>query len=309
MFTSGFKHWLEINDPYGLQQITLPKAIFVATIATYVYWIYQPAALLNFYVVFFVAGFYESPALETFEQKVRLLIFITIALILTSVSFYLVYPFTGTFFFFSVFALAVTYFAVMKYFYALKNLTMLLIVNGTIVLATEPQGSLQVAYNFASAILIAMTTLFISLKIYPNHYLVVWNKAMQKFIFCLEGDIDYAIRQERKSSAEEITHLGMARNYRRLIPKKYLNSAYRFAINLRNIEHSLESLYYETKNIEFWQGVQKQLQLIRQNMEDYIPCDGPDSSIKPETPLQHYIIRCLNQVFIHWNALCSLQYK
>lgn len=54
---------------------------------------------------------------------------------LVSVSFYLVYPFKGTFFFFSTLVLTVLYFFVLRYFYALKNLTMLIIATGAVVLS------------------------------------------------------------------------------------------------------------------------------------------------------------------------------
>ncbi|MFT4059353.1 MAG: hypothetical protein QM652_07375 [Legionella sp.] len=309
MFTSKFKQWLEEYDPYGLQRMALSKAVFVATIATYVYWIFLPVSLQSFFASFLVVAFYESPALVSFAEKERLLIFITIALILISVSFYLVYPFKGTFFFFSVFVLAVTYFTVINYFYALKNLTMLLIVNGTIILGAQPEGNWQVAYNLASSITLAMMTTFIALKIYPNHYLTIWNKAIQKFILCLEEDIESAINQERKSLAQEITHIGMARNMRKLIAHKYRSQAYRVGINLRQIQQSLDIVYYETKNIPFWYAVKANLETLRLNMDHYIPCSPLLVPIAPETKLQHYIINCLQQGFIHWNKLCYLLQK
>ncbi|MGL5742721.1 MAG: hypothetical protein ACRCXC_09350 [Legionella sp.] len=49
-----------------------------------------------------------------------------------------------------VFALSMTYFCVLKYFYTLKNLTMLLIATGAVVLSTDPPANLQVAYGFFS---------------------------------------------------------------------------------------------------------------------------------------------------------------
>lgn len=309
MFISKFKQWLDDNDPYGLQRITFHKALFVATIATYVYWIFRPVGTQTFFPAFFALSFYESPALVTFAEKERLLIFMAVALIGISVSFYLVYPFKGTFFFFSVLVLAITYFMVLKYFYALKNLTMLLLVNGAVILSTQPQGSLQVAYNFTSAIVLAMATAFISLKIFPNRYLFVWNKAMQKFIFCLEEGIDYAIQQKRASIADELIHIGMVRNFRRLVPHKYLMSTYRFSINLRRIEHCLDSLYYETMNETFWHFVKENLESIRLKMNDYTPCGSPNMPIQPETKLQHYIMNCLQQVFLQWNKLCYLQQR
>ncbi|WP_058535672.1 hypothetical protein [Legionella saoudiensis] len=309
MFTSGFKAWIEEYDPYGAQRVILPKALFLATVATYVYWIFQPSNFQSYIIPFLVLAFYEAPAIDSYPEKERLLVFMTIALILISVSFYLVFPFKGTFFFFSVLVLALTYFSILKYFYALKNLTMLLLVNGTVVLSTQPLGSIQVAYTFVSSTLLAMLTAFICLKIYPTNYLWIWNKAMQKFIHCLQEGMDYAIRKEKKSSAQEVQHLGMARNYRKLIPIKYRRQAYRIAVNLRNIQHCLDSLYYEDKNVAFWHEIQANFELLRHNMSTYAPCGLPRITIKAETQLQHYICRCLNQVFIHWDKLCYLQHK
>lgn len=310
MFMSQFKQWLEAHDPYGLQRIVLYKALFIATVGTYVYWLFLPASFQSFFSFFLVLAFYESPALLTFAEKERLLIFMGIAIMLISVSFYLVYPFKGTFFFFSVAVLALTYFSVLKYFYALKNLTMLLIVNGAIILSTEPQGNLQVAYSFISAIALAMTTTLICLRVLPNQYLHVWNKAVQKFIHCLEEDIHYAIKEEKNSVTEaEILHLGIARNYRKLLPKKYMMQAYRIATNLRNIQHSLDNLYYETKNELFWHGIKDNLQALRLKMPTYTPCELLPMPIAAETKLQHYIMHCLHQAFTHWNTLCSLQQK
>lgn len=309
MFISKFKQWMDKNDPYGVQRIAVPKAFFIATVGVYVYWLFQPSNFQCFMIPFLVLSFYESPALISFAEKERLLIFITTALILISVSFYLVYPFKGTFFFFSVLVLGLTYFSVLKYFYALKNLTMLLLVNGAIVLSTEPSGSIQVAYTFVSSTLTAMITVFICFRIYPNHYLLVWNKAVQKFIFCLEEDIDSAIKQEKKSAAEEMQHLGMVRNYRKLISIKYRTQAYRIALNLRNIQHCLDSLYYEQKNIVFWHAIKANLERLRLNMNAYIPCGTPQMPMEPETQLQHYIMHCLHKTFIYWDRLCYLQQK
>ncbi len=310
MFMSKFKQWLDEHDPYGLQRVVLHKALFLATIGTYVYWLFLPVSFQSFFSFFLVLAFYESPALLTFREKERLLIFMGLATMLISVSFYLVYPFKGTFFFFSVLVLALTYFSVLKYFYALKNLTMLLIVNGAIILSTETLANLQVAYNFISAIALAMTTTLISLRLYPNQYLRVWNKAVQKFIYCLEEDINCAINEEKNSVTEaEILHLGIARNYRKLLPRKHMMQAYRIATNLRNIQHSLDNLYYETKNETFWYGIKNNLQLLRLKMPTYSTCDLLPMPIEAQTKLQHYIMHCLQKTFTHWNNLCSLQRK
>ncbi len=308
MSISKFKQWLDEVDPYALQRITLYKCLLVATVEVYVYWLFQPASFLAFFSPFFLLSLYEAPTLSTFKEKEGLLIFIAIAVILISVSFYLVYPFRGTFFFFSVFVFAVTYFYVLKHFYALKSLTMLLIATGAVVLSTEPPANLEVAYGLISSTALSMTFALICLRFFPNMYLIIWNRALQKFIQYLEEDIDSALNQNHKSPiGEEILHLGMVRNYRRLLPKKYMMQTYRVSVNIRNIQHALDNLYYETKNEVFWYGVKSNLYGLRLNMKTYTPCGIPTMPVAPKTKLQHYIARCLQQAFIQWNKLCSLQ--
>jgi hypothetical protein len=98
MFMSKFKQWLDEVDPYALQRITLYKCLFVATVEVYVYWIFQPTSFMAFFLPFFVVPLYEAPVLTTFKEKEHLLIFIGVAMILISVSFYLVYPFQYLFY-------------------------------------------------------------------------------------------------------------------------------------------------------------------------------------------------------------------
>jgi hypothetical protein len=307
MFISKFKQWLDDIDPYGMQRIALQKALFIATASVYVYWLFRPVNFQSFIIPFIVLPFYESPAISSFAEKERLLIFIALGIILITVSFYLVSPFTGTFFFFSVFVLMLTYFSVLKYFYALKPLAMFLIVTGSLILGTNPPANLQVAYSLISSIALTMITALICLRIFPNRYLLVWNKTMQQFIYSLEEDIEYAIKQIPKSSVEEITQISIVRSYRKLIPFKYLRQAYRISINLRNIQFCLASLYFEKKNEVFWYAVKANLESLRLKMKTYTPCGLPQIPIEPETNLQHYTRSCLRQVFINWDKLCYLQ--
>jgi hypothetical protein len=307
MFISKFKQWLDEIDPYGMQRIALQKALFIATVIVYIYWLFRPINFRSFVIPFIILPFYESPEISSFAEKERLLIFIALGMILITVSFYLVFPFTGTFFFFSVFVLTLTYFSVLKYFYALKPLTMFLIVPGSLILGTNPPANLQVAYSLISSIALAMITALICLRIFPNRYLLVWNKATQQFIYSLEEDIEYAIKHIPKSSVEEITQISIVRSYRKLIPFKYLRQVYRVSINLRNIQFCLASLYFEKKNEVFWHAVKANLKSLRLKMKTYTPCGLPQMPTEPETNLQHYTRACLRQVFINWDKLCYLQ--
>ncbi|CDZ77145.1 hypothetical protein BN59_01427 [Legionella massiliensis] len=310
MFISRFKNWLEEVDPYTIQRGALHKALFIAIVITYVYWFFLPVNYLSFILPFFIVSLYETPILSSFKKKEQLLLFSSLAVTFVSVSFYLVYPFRGTFFFFSLFVLAGLYFLVLRYFYALKSLVMLVLSTGTIVLGTEPEANLQIAYGIISSVALSSITVMICLKVFPNQYLRVWNKALQGFIKYFEEDIENALLENnRRFIKEPIIHFEMVRNYQRLVGKKYLLSSYRVAVYIRNIQISLDNLYYEQKTEIFWRSVKTNLNHLRLNMDSYTPCPPPKIDFPPQTKLQHYIVDCLNRAFAHWNNLCRLRHS
>lgn len=310
MFMPKFKQWLDEVDPYAIQRIALYKSLFIATVVVYVYWFFLPVSFMAFILPFFMVSLYEMPILSSFRKKEQLLLFMSGAVILVSVSFYLVYPFRGLFFFFSLLLLATLYFFVLKYFYALKNVIMLTMATGTVVLGTQPLGNLHVAYGFASSTALSVITVLICLRIVPNHYLNIWNKALQKFIEYFEEDIENTLRQDKHPLIkEEIIHFEMVRNYQQLVGKKYMLPTYRVAVSIRNIQISLDNLYYEKKNEIFWHGVKQNLHTLRLNMDTYTPCGVPQMEFLPETKLQWYVTNCLNRAFAHWNKLCDLRHS
>ncbi|CEG55532.1 hypothetical protein [Legionella fallonii] len=308
MSMSKFKQWLDTVDPYAIQRIAFYKAVFLATILTYVYWLFLPVSFTTFTAPFFIMSVYEIPGISSFKKKEQLLLFIGGSMMFVSVSFYLVYPFRVIFFFFSVAVLTGLYFLVLRYFYALKNLTMLVIATGAIVLSTEPPANLQVAYGFISSIALSVITALICLRIFPNQYLTIWNRALQKFILYFEEDIENSIKHDHnKPIREEIIHFEMVRHYQRLVGRKYILPTYRIAVYIRSIQLSLDNLYYEEKNEIFWLGVKNNLHTLRLNMAAYNHCDLADIGVVPTTKLQHYIWGCLCRAFIHWNKLCALR--
>ncbi|WP_019216463.1 hypothetical protein [Legionella tunisiensis] len=127
---------------------------------------------------------------------------------------------------------------------------------GTIILSTEPEGNLQIAYGFISSIILSCLTIIICLKIYPHQYIRVWNRALANFINYLENDIENALRQDKVSMAG-IIHFEMVRNYQRLVGQKNFLTCYRIAVYIRNIQLSLDNLYYEKKNEVFWRSIKK----------------------------------------------------
>ncbi|MBI2785375.1 MAG: hypothetical protein HYX60_03320 [Legionella longbeachae] len=179
---------------------------------------------------------------------------------------------------------------------------------GAIVLETTPPANFQIAYGFISSTALSVTTALICLRFFPNMYLIVWNRALQKFIQCLENDIDCTVEQKNNHpTGKEIFHLGMLRNYRRMLPKKYIRQAYRMSVNVRNIQYALDNLYYETKNELFWHGIRDNLHSLRLKMNNYTPGNEPKMPIQPSTKLQQYVVQCLQKTFIQWNKICYLR--
>ncbi len=307
---SRFKDWLDEVDPYTIQRSAFRKGLFIATIMVYSYWIFLPVDYLSFILPLFILSIYEMPTLSSFKKKRQLLMFIYSAVLFVSVSFYLVFPFRGTFFFFCLAVLAGLYFFVLRYFYALKNLVLMSMAIGTIILSTEPEANLQIAYGFISSILLSCIIVIVCLRIYPHQYLRIWKRALEHFIQYFEQDIENALREDRyKIIMEEIVHFEMVRNYQRLVDKKYFLTCFRIAVYIRNIQLSLDNLYYEKKNDLFWSSVKENLHRLRLNMKDYTLCEAPQFNFEPETKLQHYVADCLKRAFIHWNVLCKLRYS
>lgn len=307
MSMSKFIEWIDEVDPYAVQRIALYKSIFIATVMAYVYWVFRPTNFTAFFSPFLLVRFYESPSLTSFKEKEHFLIFIGVVVVLLSTSFYLVYPFRVVFFFFSIITLASVYFYVLKNYLPLRNVTMLIIASGATILSTEPPANWQIVYDIVGSSALSMIAIFICLRFFPNQYLGVWKRALAKFIQSLELDIEGSFSHRGpKYMQEEMTHLGMLRQYRRLIPKKYMIYTQRISINIRNIQFSLDNLYYEAKNEAFWHGVKENLYTLRSAIKTNTSCGTPKMSIMPESKLQQYVMRCLQQAFSQWNQLCMI---
>lgn len=309
MSTLKFKHWLNTVDPYAIQQMIFYKALFIATVMVYLYWFALPVNFIAYVVPFFVLFLYEMPVLSSFKKKNQLLIFISASMLFVSISFYLVYPFRGVFFFFSLLVMIVLYFAVLKYFYALKSLTLLVISMATIILDVQPPANLQVAYGFISSMLLSLIVTVVCLKLFFNNYLTIWNKALQQFIKYFEEDIEVALQQgsTQRFIKAEIVHFEMVRNFQRLVGKQYILPTYRIASYIRNIQLSFDNIYFEEKNELFWQEIRQNLRDLRLKMDSYSICTLSNLSTPPLTKLQHYTWDCLNRAVAHWNRLCVLK--
>ena len=306
MYTSKLVNWLDEVDPYAIQRIVLGKTLFIATILVAVYWVFQPNNFMMFTAPILVSSFYELPTVSSLPEKERLLMFIFAATLIGSVSFYLIYPFKVIFFFYATFFMSALYFLVVKYFGELKNITMIILATLTITIGGSSAANLQVAYDMSTSAMLSMITILICLRIYPNRSLIIWRRAMRKFIACVEQDIEAAIRHQHKHLfGDEVSHLGIVRAFRRLIPKPDLRHAYRVAIYIRNIQFALDNLYFENVNEAFWRAIQHSFAQLRQSMGTRTLCPLPEPPIVAETALQQYVVKHLNKAIHRWNLLCN----
>ncbi|PJD96834.1 MAG: hypothetical protein CK423_00135 [Legionella sp.] len=300
-----FKSWVEKVDPYTILRITLYKALFIATAIVYVYWFFHPQNIISYVTPFMVLFYYESPIVSTFEKKKRLLLFMGGSLLFVNVTFDLVYPFKGIFFFYSLLVFMVLHQMVLKYFYAFKNLSLLIISSGALVLSTSPPANFQVSYDMIYSMSLSLITVMVCLQIVPNRYFQVWNRTLQHYIDYLIADIDASMQDGHYSAIQdEITRFEMVRNYQQLVEKKYLLPTFRVATYIRNIQLSLDNLFYEEKNEAFWSGVRMHLVAFKKHLAEGSPYRPQSAYLAIDTVLQQFVMDCLSKVFTHWNDLC-----
>ncbi|VEG91815.1 hypothetical protein [Legionella spiritensis] len=306
MSTSEPVNWLDKRDPYAIQRIVLGKALFTATVLTYVYWFFKPDNFMTFAAPMLVVSFYEVPTVASRRKKDLLTGFIFAATLTGIATFYLMYPFRILFFFYAALFLSGLYFFVAAFFGELKNITMIILATATVVLSYQPPANLQVLYSMCTSAMLSMMTMFVCLHLYPNQSLIIWRRAMQKYIACMEADIEAAIqRQDRRYLSEEIHHLSTVRAVRQLVPKQDLMNTFRIAVYIRNIQFAFDNIYYETKNDDLWRAVQQSFAQLRESMRHFTPCPVTEIVVVSETPLQKYVIRCLHKAIRRWNQLCN----
>ncbi len=304
------KAWLEGVDPYAIHRIAFHKALFISTVMVYVYWIFHPQNFVSFVTPFLLIFFYELPIVNSFQKKDNLLLFIAASLLFVNITFDLIYPFKFTFFFYSIFFFVVLHKIVLNYFYAFKNLSMLIIGAGAIILNMSPSSNFQVVYDMVYSMMLSLIALIICLRIAPNRYFEVWKRALQNYIECLEADIEASLKEGRFSAIQdEITRFELVRNYQCLVEKKYILPTFRIANSIRNIQLSLDNLYYEEKNNHFWGEVKMCLNQFKHHLARSSPYEPQFEHLTPKTTLQQYVLDCLTNGFTHWNRLCNARFN
>ncbi|KTC87049.1 hypothetical protein [Legionella brunensis] len=306
MFISDLRHWLNRVDPYAIQRVVLQKSLFAATVLTFIYWFFKPESFLMFVAPLIVVSWYEMPFLSSKKEKNRNLLFIFAMVIITGISFYLIYPFRLLFLVYAIIFFIALFYIIWAKFPKIKNATMLIISTGALTLSISPMASLQISIGFLSSALLSMLGLFICLNFFPNKALEVWRRALQYYIQCIEADIAATIANvPLPSFNEEVSHVDIIRSFQPLLPKKYLSLALRIFSNIRNLQFALNNIYYQELNPIFWSSIKQHLHYFRLHMDKQNPIDLSEIIINPSTRLQYLVQDYLLSAMRHWNTLCK----
>ncbi len=293
-------------DPYAIQRVALHKAIFIATILTFIYWFFRPENFLMFVAPLIVTAWYEMPFLSSQKEKNETMVFIFTSVITTAISFYLIYPFKLVFPVYAIILFIILFSLIWTRRPKIRNVPMLIISIGALSLSIQPMASLQIGIGIFSSMILSMLVLLICLNLYPNVALIIWTRAMQHYIRCIEGDITATIEHLPLSSlSEEVQHVDIVRSYQTLLPKTCFSPAFKLYFNIRNIQFALNSIYYQEMNPLFWNAVKNHLQELRQHMSIPLQIDFSTIVLNPSTPFQHLINTYLLTAIRHWNALCK----
>lgn len=307
MPTSNLIDWMDEVDPYAIQRLAVVKGMFIATIMVFVYWLFRPLSFSAYIIPTILIYYYESPALKTTKEKGKFSIFIFTAFMIGNITFYLIFPFKIIFFYYAILFFALLYYLLDIYYNQLKTAAMLILAYSLFTLSDTPPANFQVVYTLFFSSMLSIITMLICLRIYPNDAFEIWSRALQKYIACIEVDIEKAICGHQKGlSADEVKHLSTIRAFRTLIPTPVMRNACRISVNIRNIQFALSSLYFEQMNVAFWRTVQDIFKELRTNIQSRKTYSFQKELIA-ETPLQQYVAYCLTKTIRHWNQLCCIQ--
>lgn len=294
-------------DPYAIYRMALYKGVVISTIMVLVYWLFKPNSYIAFILPLFNLSLYEMPVLSKIKQKEKVILCVFAGMLVCSLTFYLLFPFRVLFLFYAILFFTVLYFLVQKYLSPLRNITMLIMATSAMFITVRPYGDLQIAYNIFFSSILSMTTIFLSLRLFHDTYLVNWLHAQQKYIESLEKDINYTLEiSNTPFFIEEVNHINMVYSFRSLLRKKYLLHVYKLSFNIRNVQFALNTIYYQEKNEIFWQAVKKHLEKLRYNMRHKKIEPWSDGGLNPQTLIQRYTVNYLKLANHHWNKICAM---
>ncbi len=305
MFILKHTRWLDGLDPYGMQRVVFQKALFIATIMTFVYWFAKPNNLLAFFIPLFVTVLYENVG-SRFREKEKNLLFIYTVLLTTTVSFYLIYPFKLFFLFYAMFFLTLLYFITLHYYSSLKNGIMFVLALGSAQINNETVADLQTAYNICSSMLLSMGSIFFCLKIVHSNYDHIWRKAAALLLSSLEQEIESHLQHQQGATFfNEVYHLNVMRCYCTLFTLPQLRHTIKITNTIRNIQFSINNIPFDEENPLFWQQVKTILRHMEQAMLTNKPRPDLQAPDTAQSKLQRVLVNYLTRLLEQWNKLCA----
>ena len=306
--SAAFKQWLERVDPYYTQRIILRKSVYLATLVTAINFIARPEVFAAYaFPIMLLASFYELPSFTTYRQKYRALVLSFMLAAIGCVLFYLMYPYK---FYLLITAMAY-YYAIYAYahlwFPQFKPCILQTILVAALNMTVLPSASLQIGIDMFFCVTLGLLVTFFALKLHPNLYAHVWQRALQLYTLSVEHEIGHAINKlDTANFMHGITHLNTIRNYKHLLPRTRLINRMKMTLNIRNISFILTHLYYQDKNEAFWFEFQAQVRELRLALVASRPCQEPrwvDTLDKNEAYAQANLAQAIQQ----WNKICLMR--
>lgn len=308
MFMSSRVNWINTLDPYYVQRVVLHKAIFIAVLLVYAYWLFRPEDFSAYISSIFAASVYELPGPSLRERNHHLL-FAFACMFITGISFFLLTPYQIVFVFYGLVFIRIIFFITKKYFPILKSSIMLIILSGSLNIAAERVANWQTLITLISSMLLSATIVFLALQLFTGNYFKIWSRATVLYLETLIDDLKFMPSVDK--FAAEVMHINMMQNYCKCLSAKEYRHAVKISDNIRNIQFAHRNYLRGQKNKTaqlFWQHVEKQLQHLAHTIETNHRYSLKEDSFSPKTPTQKLVIQYLEKTIHHWNALWTLKF-
>ena len=308
MSTSKLRDWLDTIDSYGMQRVIFHKALFIATMLVFGYWILQPPNLLAYIAPIFVMRLDEIPGTHV-RQREKRMYFIFAMVLLCSMSFYVLFPFKFIFLFYSIIIFTLIYIATLYFYPELKTSITLIFMDGILFVSAGSDADLQTAYNIFSSMVLSMIIIFTCIKIFPGYYQFIWRRATILLLTRLAQQMDDTLHNRLTSYFyEEVTHLNVMRCYCKLLPLAQLRHALKITHQVRKVQFITSTLHYDKINQPFWHETILCLRHIKHAMQTNHVCSITHIMSYPvQTKLQQAAMQYITSIIHHWNSLCALR--
>lgn len=302
--------YLERIDPYFTQRLILYKALYIATIMTYVGWVVhienQFAAYM--YPVALIGAVYESALFTSYKEKKQVFFVAFTTAALGSVLFYQTFQYKFIFMFIFLGFLNTLYFLFGKFLPKAKPFIVLIIVVCGMNMSSKPSGVLQHSVDIFSVMILSALVSYLCIISFPNIYHKIWIRAFGLYVNAVRNVlIDRFTMVDHRTFVLGSSHMNIMRSYRRLLKKKLFFKATRAGFSIGNILAVLCCLEFNDNNRMFWENVSICLRDFHLSIKmghqfELNNVSGYDCRDK----VQQYFIKHFSLSIKNWNELCKL---